>query len=95
MVPGIKNFKVFYHILAWKTSLKCDPQNVDDFSLTCTYKFTFKIWLKWASGFWEKKVKALSINDIEPRSRNELDLQYSHIFIKSICLRSQATIVSE
>ena len=37
----------------------------------------------------------LYVHDLEPRSRNDLDLQYSHIFIKSICLRSLAAIVSE
>ena len=37
----------------------------------------------------------LYVNDLGPRSRNDLDLQYSHIFIKSICLRSLAAIVSE
>ena len=54
-----------------------------------------KFGLKWASGFLEKKDKSSSINDIGPKSNNELDLQYSHIFIKSISLRSQAAIVSE
>ena len=43
----------------------------------------------------KNKVQSSSINDIGPRSRNDLDLQYSHIFIKSISLRSQAAIVSE
>ena len=43
----------------------------------------------------------LYVNDLGPRSRNDLDLQYSHIFIYSIrCLlpptfRSLAAIVSE
>ena len=37
----------------------------------------------------------LFVQDLGPRSRNDLDLQYSHIFIKSICLRSLAAIVSE
>ena len=37
----------------------------------------------------------LYVHDLEPRSRNDLDLQYSHIFIQSICLRSLAAIVSE
>ena len=35
------------------------------------------------------------VHDLGPRSRNDLDLQYSHIFIKSICLRSLAAIVYE
>ena len=37
----------------------------------------------------------LYVHDLGPRSRNGLDLQYSHIFIKSICLRSLAAKVSE
>ena len=43
----------------------------------------------------------LYVHDLGPRSRNDLDLQYSHTFIISIsCLhlptfRSQAAIVSE
>ena len=37
----------------------------------------------------------LYVHDFGPRSKNDLDLQYSHIFIKSICLRSLAAIVSE
>ena len=36
-----------------------------------------------------------NVNDLGPRSRNDLDLQYSHIFIKSIILRSYAAIVSD
>ena len=37
----------------------------------------------------------LYAHDLGPRSRNDLDLQYLHIFIKSICLRSLAAIISE
>ena len=43
----------------------------------------------------------LYVHDLGPRSRNDLDLQYSHIFICSIicllllALRSLAAIVSE
>ena len=43
----------------------------------------------------------LYVHDLGPRSRNDLDLQYSHTFIKLFsCLylpsfRSQASIVSE
>ena len=43
----------------------------------------------------------LYVHDLGPRSRNDLDLQYSHTFLKSLsCLylptfRSQASIVSE
>ena len=47
------------------------------------------------------KFEFLYVHDLGPRSRNNLDLQYSHIFIYSIrCLtyylfRSLAVIVSE
>ena len=37
----------------------------------------------------------LDVHHLWPRSSNDLDLQYSHIFIKSICLRSLAAIASE
>ena len=46
-------------------------------------------------------VEFLYVHDLGPRSRNDLDLQYSHTFMKSMsCLylptfRSQASIVSE
>ena len=46
--------------------------------------------------FSEKiRFEFLYVHEIGPRSRNDLDLQYSHIFIKSICLRSLAAVVSE
>ena len=37
----------------------------------------------------------LYVHNLAPRSRNDLDLQYSHIFIKAISLKSQAAIISE
>ena len=37
----------------------------------------------------------LYVHNLGPRSRNDLDLQFSHIFIKFICLRSLAEIASE
>ena len=47
------------------------------------------------------RLEFLYVHDLGPRSSNDLDLQYSHTFMKSIsCLylptfRSQASIVSE
>ena len=32
----------------------------------------------------KSKFQFSNVNDLGPRSRNDLDLQYSHIFIKSI-----------
>ena len=43
----------------------------------------------------KSKFQFSNVNDLGPRSINDLDLQCSHIFIKSISLRSQAAIVSE
>ena len=43
----------------------------------------------------KSKFKFSYVNGIGPRSRNDLDLEYSHIFINSIRFRSQAAIVSE
>ena len=41
----------------------------------------------------KSKFQFSNVNDLGPRSRNDLDLQYSHIFIKSIS--SYAAIVSD
>ena len=43
----------------------------------------------------KSKFQFSNVNDLGPRSRNDLDLQYSHIFIRSISLRSYAAIVSD
>ena len=43
----------------------------------------------------KSKFQFSNVNDLGPRSINDLDLQYSQTFIKSIGLRSQAAIVSE
>ena len=43
----------------------------------------------------KSKFQFANVNDLGPRSRNDIDLQYSHIFIKSISLRSYAVIVSD
>ena len=50
---------------------------------------------KFGSDQHSMRKSILYVHDLGPRSRNDLDLQYSHIFIKSICLRSLAAIVSE
>ena len=43
----------------------------------------------------KSKFQFSNVNDLGPRSINDLDLQYPHTFIKSIGLRSQAAKVSE
>ena len=43
----------------------------------------------------KSKFQFSNVNDLGPRSRDDLDLQYSHIFIKSISLWSYAAKVSD
>ena len=56
---------------------------------------------EWLSISEKIRFEFLYVYDLGPRSRNDLDLQYSHTFIKSFsCLylpisRSRASIVSE
>ena len=93
--------KGFYHIWAWRPSwsrtrichqifislyLKAFIQSLVQIGTVVSEKIQFKF---------------LYVQHLEPRSKNSLDLQYSHIFIHSIrCLllltfRSLAAIVSE
>ena len=90
-----KIFEGFYHIWAWKPSWSCDQDHVNMYLKAFIQNLvqngpvaSEKIWFEF-----------LYVHG--PRSRNDLDLQYSHTFMKSIsCLylptfRSQASIVSE
>ena len=43
----------------------------------------------------KSKFQFSNVNDLGLRSRNDIDLQYSHILIKSIRKRSYAAIVSD
>ena len=71
-----------------------------DFHFLVPEIFIEKIWFRSAQLFLRKS-EFLYVHDLGPRSRNDLDLQYSHTFIYSIrCLllltfRSLAAIVSE
>ena len=60
--------------------LKAFIQNLDQIGNVVSEKIRFEL---------------LYVHDLGPRSRNDFYLQYSHIFIKSICLRSLAAIASE
>ena len=67
-----------------------------DFHFLVLESFHTKFGSDQHSIFPEKiRFEFLYVHDLGPRSRNDLDLQYSHIFIKSICLRPLAAIVSE
>ena len=81
----------------WWPSWSCDQHHVIKFSFPCTRKLTYKTWLKMAQ---KNKFQFSFVNALGPRSRNDLDLQYSHTFVNSIrCLllptfTSLAAIVS-
>ena len=92
MVPG--NFTVFYHIWAWKPPWSCDQHYGDEFPFPCTYMHT-KFGGNGPVATRKSQFKFPSVNDLGPSSRNDLDLQYSHIFINSISFRSQAAIFSK
>ena len=53
-------WSVFYLIWAWRPFWSCDQHHVIKFSFPCTWKLTYKIWLKMAQCFFcfflEKKV---------------------------------------
>ena len=72
-----------------------------DFHFLLPESFHTKFGLEWPSSSEKIRFEFLYVHDLGPRSINDLDLQYSHTFMKSIsCLhlptfRSQASIVSE
>ena len=97
-----KIFEGFYHIWMWWPSWSREQHHVYNFLFPCTQMLTYKIWLKMAHWFLTKaSFNFLYVNYLGPRSRNDLDLEYSHTFKNSIsCVhlpnfRSQAAIVSE
>ena len=93
---GEEYFKGFYHIWAWRPSWSCDQHHVIRFHFLVPESFHTKFGS-------DRKIQFefLYVHDLGPRSRNDIDLQYSNIFIYSIrCLllltfRSLAAIVSE
>ena len=72
-----------------------------DFHFHVPESFHTKFWSYRHSNSEKIQFEFLYVHDLGPRSRNDLDLQYSHIFIYSIrCMllltfRSLAAIVSE
>ena len=94
-----KIFKGFYHIWAWRPSWSCDQHLI----IISLYLKAFKQSLVKIGTVVSEKIQFnfLYVQDLGPRSRNDLDLQYLHIFIYSIrCLllltfRLLAAIVSE
>ena len=93
--------KGFYHIWAWRPSLSCDPDHVNIFFSLYLKAFIQNIVQNGPVVSEKIRFEFLYVHDLGQRSSNDLDLQYSHTFMKSISLlylptfRSQASIVSE
>ena len=81
---------------AWQPSWSCDQQSCHQIFISLYLKAFIKNLVQIGKVVSEKSwFEFLYVHNIGQRSRNDLDLQYSHIFIKSICLRSLAAIFSE
>ena len=94
--------KGFYHIWAWRPFWSCDQHHVIRFFISLYLKAFIQSLVQIGTVVSEKlQFEFLYVHNLGPRSRNDLDLQYSHIFIYSIrCFlllpfRSLAAIVSE
>ena len=79
-VPEKNIFEGFYHILAWRPSLSCDHQ-IFFFAPESFHKNLVQI----GTVVFEKtRVEFLYVDDFGPRSRGDIDLQYSRTVIYSI-----------
>ena len=95
--------RFFYHIGVWRPSWSCDQHHVIRFHFLVPESFHTKFGSDRHSYVVSEKIQFefLYVHSLGPRSRYDLDLQYSHIFIYSIrCLllltfTSLAAIVSE
>ena len=102
-VPKKKIFEGFLpYIWAWRPSWSCDQHHVNNFSLSLYLKAFIQNLVQNGTRVSEKiGFDFLYVHDHGSRAKNDLDLQYSHTFMKSIsCLylptfRSQASKASE
>ena len=98
---NLPNLKGFYHIWAWRPSWSCDQHHVIKFSFFVPESFHTNLVQNGTVVSEKILFEFLYVHNLGPRSRNDLDLQYSQAFINSIrCLlltifRSLAAIVSE
>ena len=93
LVPKKRIFKAFYHIWA-----RVPSGHVINIILTYFHFLAYKIWSKKVK--WVLSFKSSSyLNGLRPKSRNDLDLEYSYTFSHSSIylllpmFRSQAAIV--
>ena len=95
-VPEKKIFKGFLPYMGMAAILVMRPASCHQIIISLYLKAIIQSLVKINIVVSEKiRFDFLYVHDLGPRSRNDLDLQYSHIFIESICLRSLAAIVSE
>ena len=93
--------KGFYHIWAWRHLGHVTSIMSSDFHFLVPETLHTKFGSDRHSSSEKIRFEFLYVHDLWPRSRNDIDVQYSHTFIYSIrCLllptfRSLAAIVSE
>ena len=102
LVPEKKIFEGFLPYMGMAAILVKWPASYQQILISMYLKAYIQNLVKNGPVVDEKSMFSFSnVNGLVPRSRNDLDLQYSHTFIKSISclhlptLRSQASIVSE
>ena len=97
--PPVQQEKIFEGFLPYmgvSAILVMRPASCDQIFISLHLKAFIQSLVQIGTVVSEKiRFEFLYVHDLGPRSRNDLDLQYSHFFIKSICLRSLAAIVSE
>ena len=95
-VPEKKIFKGFLPYTGMAVILVMRPASCHQIFISLYLKAFIQNLVQIRTVVFEKiQFEFLYVHNHGLRSRNDLDLQYSHIFIKSISLRSQAAIVSE
>ena len=95
-VPEKKIFKGFLPYMGMAAILVMCPASCHQIFVSLYLKAFIQSLVQINTVVSEKiRFEFLYVHYLGPRSRNDLDPQYSHIFIKSICLRSLAAIVSE
>ena len=101
-VPEKKIFEGSLPYMVMGPSWSCDQLHVNKFFISLYLTASIQNLVQNGSVVSEKiRYDFLYVRDLGPRSRNDLDLQYSYTFIKSFsCLylptfRSQVSIVSE
>ena len=85
LVPEKKIFKGFLPYMGMAAILVMEPASCHQIFISLYLKAVIKNLVQIGRVVSEKiRFECLYVHDIGPRSRNDLDLQYSHTFIYSI-----------